>query len=193
MTRRSWPLAPAIAALLAAGGAMTAASQPVAPFPRQVAGNGSEQTSGGGRDYGVAFRARSAIIFWTTGPRPFGGRLMLEIVDRPAVCARTPTVSGPPLRTLNMALPIGRGALPLGRALPGRLSFSKVIAPGRVVFTAVPARATVTRVDTRPGGIWHGRLVAPGRRVPGAGILAFQGTFAARWCGSGVIFLARPA
>jgi hypothetical protein len=40
----------------------------------------------------------------------------------------------------------------------------------------------VTRIDTRPGAVWHGALEVPARTVRGARF-AFDGTFAARWCG----------
>ena len=55
-------------------------------------------------------------------------------------------------------------------------------APTHIAGLKHGAQLTFTRVDSYPGGVWHGVFDVP-RRIYGDGKLyGYSGTFAARWC-----------
>ena len=54
--------------------------------------------------------------------------------------------------------------------------------PTKIAGLKEGAKLTFSRVNSYPGGVWHGVFQVP-RRVYGDGKLyGYNGTFAARWC-----------
>ena len=86
--------------------------------------------------------------------------------------------------SLRVTLDVGAGRrrpLPIGRPLFGA-SLSIYEPTTATLNVAAPVTWVLTRVDTRPGRRWHGRiLLRPDRRraVP----QGYRGTFSAVWCG----------
>ncbi len=173
-----------IACAVAALAVVSPAGGAAAPFPSQQAGSGAEPTAGRGSFGGVPFHARSAAIQWDGTART----LTLYLFGRPDV-----RCSG-----LHRAVAIRRGRsvqvlvtrraakLPIDRAIGDRfVRFVKRFGATDVEIQLVQQRVGLrfTRIDTRPGGVWHGRLdVTP--RVLNEKRYSYAGTFAARWCSS---------
>ena len=77
--------------------------------------------------------------------------------------------------------------MPVGRPVSGpQVAFLTVDpspdVPTHIAGLKTGAQLTFTRVDSYPGGVWHGIFKVP-RHVYGDGMLyGYSGTFAAKWC-----------
>jgi hypothetical protein len=171
---------PALVAATLAAAAVAAAAHAALPLPRDPAGGGSEPTAAQAVVYGHDVRIRSAVV-WYDG---FGDVSILLSPD-PTTCAsiaarRTGTYV---VAWVHSTGPVIQAGQPVDGSGPLRLvvGFS---ARGGAETADVDDRVElrVTRIDTRPGAVWHGALQVPARMVDGSRF-AFTGTFAARWCG----------
>ncbi len=153
-----------------------------APFPSERAGSGAEPTHGSGHFGETAFTARSAVVQWDGRLR----LLTLYVFERPAVrCSGLQRMldirRG---RSIQVVVTRRRARLPIARTIqPLFVRFVERHGATDAELQAVQSGALVrfSRVDTRPGGTWHGRLAIRPHRVAGASY-SYDGTFAATWC-----------
>ena len=173
----------------------------------QRAGTGGEPTAGswhdasrGGRwhDTSTTKRPRVALAgivrrfdVGYVGPIPTAPTdfVTVRLFTKPTTCAqwsllarsedKNKVTPGPPSVDVQVALPKGRRRpLAVGRVLVGEIFYylasKEMVGFGR-------AGVVFTRIDTRLGGIWHGRMeLLP---FDGPGGTGARGTFAAKWCG----------
>lgn len=171
-----------VAALCCAAVAVAVAAG--APFPSERAGSGTEPTRGNGRFGETAFTARSAVVQWDGRMR----LLTLYVFERPAVrCdGLQRTIDVRRGRSIQVVVTRRRARLPIGRRIPPLfVRFVERHGATDAELQAVQLGALVrfSRVDTRPGGTWHGRLAIRPHRVARASY-SYDGTFAATWCPS---------
>jgi hypothetical protein len=171
----------AVFVMLAAAGPASARLEQV--FPHVRAGTGQQPTSGGGFVAGDRYVARTAAVAWSRKTNDLtlyliwrkrvscatlrqvitmpGHLVQVHVTDKPHVAVRTP-VGNPQVAFLTI--------------------FRNPKVPTRIAGLRQGARLTFTRVDSYPGGVWHGYFAVP-KKVYGDGKLyGYSGTFAAKWC-----------
>jgi hypothetical protein len=167
----------ALAAVVPAYGAAQKA------FPRLRAGVGNEPTSGGGVVAGDAYVTRTAIVSWS---RRWNKLTLYLLWRRRVTCG-----------TLQRAVNKAGHLIQVNVTSKPRVSVGVPVADPQVAFLTVyrdpkvpmhvaglkhGGQLTFTRVDSYPGGVWHGTFKVP-RRLYGDGKLyGYNGTFAAKWC-----------
>lgn len=152
-------------------------------FPRVRAGIGNEPNSGGGVVAGDAYVTRTAVVAWN---RKFG-TLNLYLLPRKGVtCNSLKQVSKKPGHQIQVYV-TSKTHVPVGRPVADpQAAFVTVFRnpkiPMHVAGLKQGARLTFTRIDSYPGGVWHGAFQVP-QRVYGDGeTYGYRGTFAAKWC-----------
>jgi hypothetical protein len=165
--------------MLACAACLAGAAAASTPIPNAAVGSGSEPTAGGGIISGKPFVARYALAQLDIS---FD---QLEIYLLPSKLACNDTFFAKPpfvVVTVDSAkapLVVGRPSLENGVAFV-QVDFHP---PGSKYYSIQPgASITITRVDPKPGGMWHGRLTVKRQRSDGK-VFSYSGTFAARWCG----------
>jgi len=167
--------------LLALAAALpAAAARGKTPIPAKAEGSGSEPTSGGGTMAGESISPNFAVALLDIT----FDQLEVYLFPRKVACndvafAKTPFVDvivdsqGAPVR-------IGSPSLQNGHAFvqvefhPTKGSKYYAIQPG--------ASITFTRADPAKNGVWHGKLAVKRQTFEGK-VFAYNGTFAATWCG----------
>ncbi len=152
------------------------------PFPSERAGSGTEPTRGSGRFGETAFTARSAVVQWDGRMR----LLTLYVFERSAVgCGGLRrTIDVRRGRSIHVVVTRRSARLPIGRRIPPlfvRFVERQGATDAELQVVQLGALVRFTRVDTRPGGTWHGRLAIRPHRVARASY-SYAGTFAATWC-----------
>jgi hypothetical protein len=164
-------------------GAVSAAAGVEASFPRLRLGVGAERTTGGGVVEGDRYVTRAAVVAWN---RKEGDLTLYLLWRRRVTCAtlrRTITRPGHLIQVHVTDVPRVR----VGRqTVDPQVAFLTIYrnprVPTHIAGLRQGAQLTFTRVDSYPGGVWHGSFKVP-RRVYGDGKLyGYSGTFAAKWC-----------
>lgn len=149
----------------------------VATLPTLAIGSGNEPTSGSGRVAHAPFRPVGALVFDTTlGPE-------VDIYPRPESCNDIENVvngslgSTPYISVTELMTGKPNSIPPVNRAVPGETVDYSV---GNANVLDGTPRVVFTRIDTHPGGVWHGSVSSVDFGFNG---YAFTGTFAGAWCG----------
>jgi hypothetical protein len=169
--------------------AVLAAAVAVAPgpYPAQHQGAGHATIEGRGVFAGTAFVPRSALVDYELGksccPDKTVGEVTVYLFEAPGVgCSKLEQAKGK--RFFSYEVETDGKKLPVGRAAPAKFfqqaSFNIV---GLTTGFQPGVSIVFTRIDTRPGGIWHGRISVP-RQTYNGKTYALRETLAARWCGT---------
>jgi hypothetical protein len=171
-------LAVALVGVVAAG---------LGPYPAQHQGSGREKTAGSGIFAGTRFVPRSALSDYEIGPsccpQKTIGEVNVFLSERPSVTCRS-LEAAKSKRFFSYTVETDGNKLPTGRVAPSsffqQASFNIV---GLTTGFQPGVSIVFTRIDTSPGGVWHGRINVP-RQTYNHKTYALTGTFAARWCGT---------
>jgi len=152
-------------------------------FPRLRIGVGNEPIAGGGVVAGDKYVTRAAVIAWN---RRSDSLTLYLLWRRRVTCGtlrRTITRPGHLIQVHVTDVPRVNVRRPVGNAQVAFLTiYRNPKVPTQIAGLRHGARLTFTRVDSYPGGVWHGVFKVP-RRVYGNGRLyGYNGTFAAKWC-----------
>ena len=169
--------------VLVLGSTASAAGQAEPAFPRVRAGVGNEPTAGGGFVAGDRYVTRTAVVAWDR----HWGTLTLFLLSRASVnCQTLRTAAHKPGHLIQVYV-TSKPKVTVGRRMSNpQVAFLTVDrnpdVPTHVAGLKSGAQLTFTRVDSYPGGVWHGIFKVP-HNVYGDGMLyGYSGTFAARWC-----------
>lgn len=152
-------------------------------FPRLRIGSGNQSISASGFVAGDAYVLRAAVVSWN---RKFNVLTLYLLWRRNVTCGTLRNVIAKPGHLIQVYV-TGEPRVNVGRPMADpQVAFLTVYrdptTPMHVAGLKHGASLTFTRVDTYPGGVWHGLFEVP-RRVYGDGKLyGFKGTFAAKWC-----------
>jgi hypothetical protein len=148
-----------------------------------VRGAGDETTGGGGAYGNRRFDAVSAFVF--SSPTGLWLRIYSDRYTCASAFAASAQAQGLWFEAALSTDPEGTARLSLNTPLSdGIAGFEFQQRKDRTIGDHVDARIILTRIDTRPTGIWHGRVyLPPTEDVFGVRIL-FDGSFAAKWCAS---------
>ena len=145
-------------------------------------GVGSERTTGGGMIAGVRFTPHSALVVWN---RKYNALTLYLLPQRGVTCSKLKHEAARPGRLIQVSIPSGR-----------KVKVNKPMI-AHAVFLLIPRDPTkpqqgsglrngpkvaLSRVDTYPGGVWHGRFTVPQLEYGDGRVYAYNGTFSARWC-----------
>ena len=168
-------LAVALAAAALAGPALAAKT----PYPPPTGGTGAEPTAGSGTGAGVAFHPRYAIATY----EPIGGHFVLYLTNAPLPCSQT-YLAKPPYLTISIVtahpLVVGKPSLQRGESDFVQVDF--FVSTTHYYAVQPKVRLVLTRVGAAKGAEWHGTVSVPETHFEGKSF-AFDGSFAARWCG----------
>jgi hypothetical protein len=179
MTSRRAAAAFVVLLTLAAPASATVAQS----FPQIRIGTGKQRTTGGGVVAGDRYVTRNAVIAWN---RKWHNLTLYLLWRRQVTCAtlrQTITKPGHLIQVHVTDAPrvsIGR---PVAAPQVAFLTiFRNPAVPTKIAGLKQGARLRFTRVDSFPGGVWHGVFSVP-QHVYGDGRLyGYSGTFAAKWC-----------
>jgi len=174
-----WVALSVLAALVVASSAVGGTSGNT--FPRIRAGVGNEPNAGGGIVDGDRFVPRTALVVWNMHWRS----LTLYLLPRPNVtCGSLNTARQRPGHQIQVYV-TGKPSVRVGRPVRDpQVALVTVYSekPMDVAAALHVARLTFTRVDTYPGGVWHGTFDMPHRTYGNGKVYGYHGTFAATWC-----------
>jgi hypothetical protein len=162
-------------------GSASAAGKPPKRFPALRYGIGAEPTWGGGTFAGETYSPRAAVVAWSMRARTLTLYLLRQ---RHVTCSRLGeaiTAPGVLVQALIAARPLAQA---IAKPLPDQTLQFVTHREERVGVGALKegVRLVLTRVDTHPGGVWHGRLSVPKKVYADGKLYGYRGTFAARWC-----------
>jgi hypothetical protein len=157
------------------------------PYPAQHQGSGREPTTGSGIFAGTRFVPRSALADYEIGlsccPEKTVGNVNVFLFERSGVACRS-LEAARSKRFFSYTVETDGRKLPIGSVVPAGLfqqaSFNVI---GLTTGFQPGVSIVFTRIDTTPGGVWHGRIKVP-RQTYEHKTYGFTGTFAARWCGT---------
>ena len=171
----------AVVVLLVA--AVPANAQLEQTFPKLRLGAGNEPNAGGGVVAGDKYVTRNAVIAWN---RKFGD-LTLYLLWRKSVSCRTlrHTITRP--GHLIQVHVTSEPRVSVGKAIADpQVAFLTIFrnpkVPTRIAGLKHGAQLQFTRVDSYPGGVWHGVFSVPQHYYGDGRLYGYKGTFAARWC-----------
>ena len=172
-------MAAALLLFVVSGSAFAATSG--ARFPRLSYGVGNEPTSGGGYFASAPYVPRTAVVAWNVKARTLTLYLLRQQDVGCRRLRRTITAPGLLVQALITARPL---AAVVGRPIPNQTLQFVTHRRGRVGVGALKkgVRLVLTRVDSYPGGVWHGSLTLRTRVYADGRVYGYRGTFAARWC-----------
>lgn len=163
--------------------ASPAAAQMQVAFPQVRLGGGKEPNAGGGVVAGDRYVTRNAVVVWN---RKWNNLTLYLLWRRQVTCAtfrRTVTKPGHLIQVHVTDSPrVGVGQPVANPQVAFLTIFRDPSIPTKIAGLKQGARLRFTRVDSYPGGVWHGVFSVP-RKVYGDGRLyGYNGTFAAKWC-----------
>ena len=152
-------------------------------FPRLKLGVGNEPTSGGGVVAGDRYVTRTAVIAWN---RKFNNLTLYLLWRRRVTCPtlrRTITKPGHLIQVHVTNSPRVNIARPVASPQVAFLTIYRNSAvPTHIAGLKHGAQLRFTRVDSYPGGVWHGTFKVPRRYYGDGKLYGYSGTFAAKWC-----------
>ena len=180
MSRVGRALVVCVAVLVVVGSA-AAAGKPPKRFPALHYGIGVEPTWGGGTFAGEAYAPRAAVVAWSRKARTLTLYLLRQKHVTCSGLADAVTAPGVLVQALITARPLAHA---IGKPIPNQTLQFVTHREGRVGVGALKegVRLVLTRVDTRPAGVWHGKLSVPKKVYADGKLYGYRGTFAARWC-----------
>jgi hypothetical protein len=152
-------------------------------FPRLRVGIGAEPTRGGGVIAGAEYVTRSSMIAWN---RRVNSLTLYLLSRRSVTCSTLRRVAAKPGHLVQVHV-TSRPSVAVGTPVAdAQVAFITVFRnpkiPTKIAGLREGAKLTFTRVNTYPGGVWHGVFQVP-QRVYGDGkVYGYSGTFAAKWC-----------
>jgi hypothetical protein len=153
-----------------------------AVFPRERMGVGNERTAGGGIIAGTRFTPHSAVIAWS---RKWSALTLYLLPQRGVTCAKLKHEAAKPGRLIQVSIP-SRQRVKVNKPMIAQAVFLSIprdpTKPQQASGLKNGPKVTLTRVDTYPGGMWHGRFSVPQLAYDDGRTYAYNGTFAARWC-----------
>ena len=174
-----WAALTALVVLVVASTAV--ASEADKAFPRIQAGVGNEPNSGGGVVDGTPYVPRSTVVAWNR----HWGSLTLYLLPRAGVtCTTLRAATQKPGNRIQVYV-TSKPTVRVGRPVPDPQVAFVTVHPEKPMDVAAAlhaARLTFSRVDTYPGGVWHGSFIMPHRTYGNGKVYGYHGTFAAKWC-----------
>jgi hypothetical protein len=168
-----------VASAAAAAGACLLATSAAAttPYPPRAGGSGAESTGGGGTGGGVSFKPRFALATYD------GSNYVFYLTAQQLACKDT-VLAKPPYLTVTIVTgaPLVVGTPTVNNGSQSFVQVDFFVAPVHYYAIQPKVRLLLTRVNPARNGVWHGHLTVPLTRFEGK-TFAFDGTFAARWCG----------
>jgi hypothetical protein len=152
-------------------------------FPRLRTGLGNQPTAGGGFVAGDRYVARTAVVTWN---RRWNKLTLYLLWRRGATCGTLRRVARRPGHLIQVNItskPHVNVGLPVADPQVAFVTISnnpKV--PMHVAGLKKGAELTITRVDSYPGGVWHGIFKVPRLHYGDGKLYGYNGTFAAKWC-----------
>ena len=152
-------------------------------FPQIRVGTGKEPTKGGGVVAGDRYVTRNAVVAWN---RKFHTLTLYLLWRRQVSCGTLRNTITKPGHLIHVHV-TDSPRVTIGKLVPdAQVAFLTIFrnpaVPTKIAGLRQGARLTFTRVDSYPGGVWHGHFNVP-QRVYGDGrMYGYSGTFAARWC-----------
>ncbi len=168
-----------LAALVVASTAV--ASEMQKAYPRIRAGVGNEVNSGGGVVDGDRYVPRTTLVVWNR----HWGSLTLYLFPRAKVTCGTLHAATQTPGHLIQVYVTGKPSVRVGRPVADPQVAFVTVYPEKPMDVAAAlhvAHLTFTRVDTYPGGVWHGTFDVPHATYANGKVYGYHGTFAARWC-----------
>jgi len=152
-------------------------------FPRVRAGIGNEPNAGGGVVAGSAYVTHASVIAWSRRVNS----LTLYLLERRSVsCATLRRVAAKPGHLIQVHVtsqPRVRVGQPVADPQVAFITvFRNPKIPTKIAGLREGARLTFTRVNSYPGGTWHGSFQVPQRTYGDGKVYGYNGTFAAKWC-----------
>ena len=150
-------------------------------YPRIRAGVGNEPNAGGGVIDGDRFVPRTAVVAWNR----HWSSLTLYLLPRANVTCRSLRAATQRPGHLIQVYVTGKPRVRVGRPVAGPQVAFVTVHPEKPMDVAAALRAarlTFSRVDTFPGGVWHGSFDMPFRTYGNGKLYGYHGTFAAKWC-----------
>lgn len=152
-------------------------------FPRLRSGVGNEPTAGRGVVAGDEFVTRAAVVAWN---RKWNSLTLYLFWRRGVTCGTLRRAVQRPGHLIQVHV-TGAPRIPLGSPVAGaQVAFLTVFrnpkTPTQVAGLKSGAKLTFTRVDSYPGGVWHGTFTVPRREYANGKVYGYKGTFAAKWC-----------
>jgi len=169
---------------LALAGAVPAAAQVQGTtFPRVRLGTGNQANTGGGVIAGDRYVTRNAAIVWNQKWHNLTLYLLWRKTINCSTLRKTITKPGHLVQvhvTDTSHVEIGR---PMANPQVAFLTiFRNPAIPTRIAGLKHGGWLKFTRVDSFPGGVWHGVFRVPRRYYGDGRLYGYNGTFAARWC-----------
>lgn len=152
-------------------------------FPPLRNGLGDEPTSGGGVVAGDRYVTHAAVVAWN---RKWNSLTLYLLWRRRVTCGTLPLTIKRPGHLIQVHV-TSEPRVNVGRPVADpQVAFLTIYrnpkVPTHIAGLKHGAQLRFTRVDSYPGGVWHGVFQVP-RRVYGDGKLyGYSGTFAAKWC-----------
>jgi hypothetical protein len=151
-------------------------------FPRLRVGTGHEPTSGGGVVAGDAYRTRAAVVAWN---RKSNSLTLYLFWRRGVSCATLLRIAAKPGHLIQVHV-TSEPRITVGSVADPQVAFLTVYrnpkVPTHIAGLKEGAKLKFTRVDSYPGGVWHGVFQVPRRRYGDGMVYGYNGTFAAKWC-----------
>jgi hypothetical protein len=170
-----------LAVLLVA--ALPAQAEQQQAFPRLRLGLGNEPTSGGGVVAGDRYVTKSAVIAWN---RKWNNLTLYLVWRKKITCAtlrRTITKPGHLVQVHVTDEPRVNVGRPVANPQVAFLTiFRNPKVPTKIAGLKHGAWLKFTRMDSFPGGVWHGIFKVPQRYYGDGKLYGYNGTFAAKWC-----------
>jgi hypothetical protein len=152
-------------------------------FPHIKLGSGKEPTSGGGVLAGYPYITRSAVVAWN---EHFDTLTLYLIRGDRVTCATLKRVITKPGHLIQVYVTNQPHVSVNQQVIDPQVAFLTIFKdpniPTQVAGLKNGARLMFTRVNTYPGGVWHGIFKVPQRLYGDGKVYGYSGTFAARWC-----------
>jgi hypothetical protein len=155
-----------------------------ATFPRLQLGIGNESTAGGGMVAGAPYRTHSAFVAWNrrrkdltlylVRARGVDCRNLIKVARRPGNLIQAVIKARPLANYVYHRLP--------DQTLQFVTHYADTHRPLHDAGLRQGVKLVLTRVDSYPGGVWHGRLTVPTKVYGDGKVYGYRGTFAAGWC-----------
>jgi hypothetical protein len=163
--------------------AVPAYAQSQKAFPRLRMGLGYERNSGGGVVAGDGYVTRAAVVAWN---RKWNSLTLYLLWRRRVTCGTLRSVIARPGHLIQVHVtdkPRVNVTRPVANPQVAFLTiYRDPNAPPHVAGLKEGAQLKFTRVDSYPGGVWHGLFKVPRRYYGDGKLYGYNGTFAAKWC-----------
>ena len=151
-------------------------------FPRITSGLGNEPTAGGGVVAGDRYVTHAAVVVWN---RKWNNLTLYLLWRRRVSCATLRRAFTKPGHLIQVHV-ASTPSVAVGPVRDPQVAFLTIYrnpkTPEHVSGLRNGAQLTLTRIDSYPGGVWHGSFKVPQRIYGDGKVYGYNGTFAATWC-----------